>query len=182
AAGNNGSFTLYEDDGETMNYQKEDFCTSEFNLAWGENRAVFTKLKSAGNLAYIPNNRTYTLVFKGFSAKCAFFLNGESILACYNEKTHEYEVSVPNVTGADGFEVTVESDQGLIYENLASTDKILDIITKAQTDLAKKDRLYQSVTAILQKTKTDFSELVSDETDQTPQAVIEQLKLLGYKE
>lgn len=64
-AGNDGTFTLYEDDGESLNYLKGGFVTTKMNLNWRKDYCFIIEA-AIGNLELIPEKRSYTLELIGF--------------------------------------------------------------------------------------------------------------------
>lgn len=68
-AGADGTFTLYEDDGETFGYQCGKAVRTEYALDW--EAGVFTVSAASGDLALIPNMRKYRLVFYGLTEAAA---------------------------------------------------------------------------------------------------------------
>lgn len=59
-----GSFTLYEDDGETMNYKNGAFAETRFDVEENGGDLIFTINPAEGDLSVIPAERRYTLSFK----------------------------------------------------------------------------------------------------------------------
>ena len=62
ARGNN-SFTLYEDDGETLEYKNGAFCETKYTVSDSSNSLVFTVSPATGMLSLIPEKRSYILSF-----------------------------------------------------------------------------------------------------------------------
>ena len=61
----NSSFTLYEDDGESMNYQDGQFAETVFTVAQSpDGQLDFTISPAQGDLSVIPERRNYTVVFR----------------------------------------------------------------------------------------------------------------------
>lgn len=58
------SFTLYEDDGLTMNYQNGAYAETVFKIRETGTDVSFKISKASGDLSVIPENRDYTLVFE----------------------------------------------------------------------------------------------------------------------
>ena len=77
----NGSFTLYEDDGESMAYQSGAFCKTRFQVAQSENKLIFEIAPSEGDVSVIPKKRSYTLSFKDITAtkSLTVYINGRRV-------------------------------------------------------------------------------------------------------
>jgi alpha-D-xyloside xylohydrolase len=59
--GQNGSFTLYEDEGDTYNYESGQYSTIEFT--WDEAAQVLSIGARSGSYSGMPANRTFNIVF-----------------------------------------------------------------------------------------------------------------------
>lgn len=64
----NGSFTLYEDDGETENYKKGEFAETKFEIAEREGNVIFTIHPAEGNASVIPQKRNYKISFRNIKS------------------------------------------------------------------------------------------------------------------
>ena len=77
----NSSFTLYEDDGESMNYLTGQFAETVFHVAESSDGEVLFRIDPAqGDLTVIPAYRDYTVVFRDV-------VNAEAITVFRNGKT-----------------------------------------------------------------------------------------------
>lgn len=74
----NGSFILYEDDGETMNYKNGAFAETKFEINTAEKDIIFKINPADGDCSVIPENRNYKINF--FDTACAdnvkVYING----------------------------------------------------------------------------------------------------------
>ena len=70
-----GAFELYEDDGISQRYKSDGGCITRFQSAWQENQLEFSILPTEGNIAAIPQERTYNLHFKGIRQPHEIILN-----------------------------------------------------------------------------------------------------------
>ncbi len=124
AAGANGDFSLYEDDGTTLSYQDGNSVTRRFTLNWQDNSADFIIHKSVGNSDLIPNKRNFKLIFKGFKKDCKFNANFE-----YDSETNTYFIELNAVKSEDYIQIHVENIDGLLHDNsdyMSRCDKILN--------------------------------------------------------
>lgn len=77
----NGHFTLYEDDGTTMNYRDGAFAETTFEVTENGGDVTFTVFPAVGDLSVIPQNRTYSFSFKDIAAyeKVIVTVNGKRV-------------------------------------------------------------------------------------------------------
>ncbi|MCD7827114.1 MAG: DUF5110 domain-containing protein [Clostridiales bacterium] len=92
-----GCFTLYEDDGESKDYQRGAFAQTAFAVTEKDGDCVFTVSPAEGDISVLPAKRAYTLSFKDIS-KC------EKINVSVNGKRTSFK---ENKTG-DGIKIAVE--------------------------------------------------------------------------
>ncbi len=138
----NGSFTLYEDNGQ-VDFDNHN-CQTKFDIAYAENSNLTIKInKPTGDLSVVPENRQFTFIFKDIQPSKA---------TC---KTHDIAVNY------DGFlTVTVndfdgENDVVITLENAVRTtvdkmSKINELLSRCQGRINKKT----ANAAALNKAKT----------------------------
>ncbi len=151
AAGANGEFTLYEDDGETQNYKTGDFCTTRMTLDWTPTAATFTVQPAQGNTALVPTARDYTLTFKGFAKGTTFAVTGKALPAQYDAATNTYTVTVEGVATAQGVAVTAQHASALMSDNSDCLARILDLLTRSQCTINEKDWWHNRVKWVLER-------------------------------
>ncbi|MCR5754432.1 MAG: glycoside hydrolase family 31 protein [Acetatifactor sp.] len=78
-AGADGAFTLYEDDNESMNYQKGEAVFTELSLDWA--KKSFKIAAAKGNTGLIPNLRNYCVEFHGLCTE-----KPQEVVACAQGK------------------------------------------------------------------------------------------------
>jgi hypothetical protein len=61
--GEDNIYQLYEDDGETLAYEKGDFALTEFTQTWRNDQTRFEIHPTQGNTGFLSENRIYRLVF-----------------------------------------------------------------------------------------------------------------------
>lgn len=175
AAGASGSFTLYEDDGETEAYKEGAFATTEFALDWQETKAAFKIYPSKGNISFTTKKRNYNITFRGFKKGCRFFANGKEISAEYLPEGNEYILKLADVDALNGAELTLENRNGLIHDNSDYRERICDMLYRAQADFEVKLRLIWMV----DNRPQDIRSL--DQNDYITAATLELLDLGGNK-
>ena len=74
----NNTFTLYEDDGETLSYQDGAYCKTAFTVEENGSQVKFTVNKGEGDVSVVPQRRTYNLMFKDIvDAEVTVLVNGK---------------------------------------------------------------------------------------------------------
>jgi alpha-glucosidase (family GH31 glycosyl hydrolase) len=138
-AGADNQFTLYEDDGETVEYQQGRYVLTQFEQQWRENMLTFTIAPATCDLTVIPATRTYQLVLHGiaFPEQIALTLNGQSVTPAM-----QYDALAESLT------VTIAQ--------VRPTDALTLQLTAAQPSLlAKRDRRAETVRRMLRTFKLD---------------------------
>jgi hypothetical protein len=95
--GANRRFELFEDDGESSAYQQGTYRITPFTQEWGDNRLHFEIEPVQGFAAAGPQERTFTLLFKGIvlPEQVEVELDGQSfeIDSRYDSKTSTLRLS-----------------------------------------------------------------------------------------
>lgn len=138
-AGANGSFTLWEDDGNSPVDRDENWAATRLSLNW-ENRE-FTISSASGNLAVLPENRSWEMGFTGFE-ECGVkvSVNGLTIAANteYRQENHTLTVSLPPIKISD--EISVSFEKTKVAKN-QTEEECFCLLQKAQTELLLKDKI-----------------------------------------
>ncbi len=103
----NGSFTLYEDDGETMAYKNGAFCETEFSVSEREKQVVFRIGAVSGDCSVIPESRNYLISMRDLTAAetVEAFVNGEPFPADIVCKQGYVQILVSGITAAQTVEI-----------------------------------------------------------------------------
>ena len=144
APGDDGTFTLYEDDGESLAYQQGDFCTTKFSLDWSERCAVFSVAPAAGAIQLLPNARCWKLHFRGFRKGCTFCVGGDTLHADYDHSTNTYTVALQDVPVTEAVAVEVRHEQSLVHDNSDCREIVIDRLVRAQNSLDEKESLLKA--------------------------------------
>jgi hypothetical protein len=93
--GADGSFDLFEDEGNSNAYLQGVYVITPLRLAWGEEQAVFTLGPAQGEAGLLPAHRTVDLHFRGWNNPQAVVLqkNGVEIPAAA-----EYDASIHTIS------------------------------------------------------------------------------------
>ena len=132
APGASNTFRLYEDDGVTRAFEQGAFAETPMTLAWSEKEAVFTIGKPEGDASLVPENRTWTVIFRGWRKGCTFVSRGKPIAAEYDPQTNTYTVKLPQIQADEAIAIAVTHEDGLVHDNSDYRNRIIDCLTRAQ--------------------------------------------------
>lgn len=134
----NNSFTLYEDDGESMNFEKGQFAKTEMVQKATPTTLSFTIKKAKGDISVVPEKRDYQLVFENVKGAkdISVKVNGRKKNAEIVTKLSRTEVSIFGIKPTD--EVSVELSSYIKRENKSKKSLITDLLSKYQLSTAYK--------------------------------------------
>ncbi|WP_029232919.1 glycoside hydrolase family 31 protein [Butyrivibrio sp. VCB2006] len=154
-AGADGEYTLYEDDGISMNYRKGAFAETRFAVSYDASRKkiVFTIDPAKGDVSLTPSERSYELVFYGVRAESASDKSGELSLvyeagskdsqtSCNGLITSSSNVTIVRIhaTRVDE-QIVVELDNVTLLEN-DYKKLVYDILDRAWISTNDKEAVY----------------------------------------
>ncbi len=148
AAGASGTFTLYEDDGETLAYQQGDYAQTRITLDWQETHATLTIHPVEGSTAFVPT-RDWTVQLRGFRRGTMVSINGEELPVCYDEATNTAIVTLQEVQPERGVQLALYHEAALLHDNSDCRARILDRITRAQNSQRDKEFLMEIADRLL---------------------------------
>lgn len=137
-----GSFTLYEDDGETSNFQNGTFANTVFEVEQYGDDIVFTIYPVTGNVSIVPQERNFRLRFqdvcttqdisvtvedKAYKAKCEKDGRGMLVHLEHVLPSNKIIVVLKNVT---------------VYQNVDKKEALIELISKFQISSNKKGKVY----------------------------------------
>jgi len=145
-AGADGEFTLYEDDGISMNYQKGECAMTKFQLDY-QDQMEFIVHRAAGNIDLIPRQRSYRIKFLGFLEPNGILIEKNSVIA---EAGYQYdvlrnEIVVENITLKAEEELRIRFVSGM---KLASNDilnRCFTCLDLAQIEFEQKEKIYEKI-------------------------------------
>lgn len=143
--GANNSFTLYEDDGATRDYEDGKYVKTKITLDW-DNKTL-TISKPEGDLSLIPETRRYKVIFN-----CVNNVNVTSNVQ--KQKAYKNGAIEIKVSGMDDIVISFAKTVKILEND--HVGKIYDILDKAHSPHQEKQRIYN-----LSKEKT-INELISD--------------------
>lgn len=153
--GESGTFTMYEDDGVSMEYENGHSVTTYYALQWTDGKK-FVIEPAVGDLSLIPAQRTYTVKLYGIPADSVkeVLVSGVDVPfeKAYDEKRNILSVAFGAVKVTDKVEVLFKEDIELADNNIL--DNTYDILNRAQIAFQTKEwlfRLLKSNTGLTQK-------------------------------
>ena len=132
----NNTFTLYEDDGETLSYQNGEYLKTAFTVKEDGNKVSFTIAKSEGDSSVVPQSRTYVIKFKDI-------VNGDINANVDFTKSVEETVEITVTSGPeDTIEISLENCEFLT--NKPQKQELTKVISKFQMSTDKKGMIFGS--------------------------------------
>lgn len=135
-----GSFTLYEDDGETMNYKNGAFAETKFEINTAEKEIIFKIYPSAGDLTVIPEKRNYKINF--FDTACAdsvsVLVNGVKTDAAVKSED-SVSVTVCGIAPTDTVEIKVS---GAVLCTLNRREEYIETVSKYRISNEYKKKVF----------------------------------------
>lgn len=133
-------FTLYEDDGVTMNYENGECVKTKMELQWNE-KPKFIIHRPEGSENIITDNRSYTVVFRKISSYDGISVtaNNNAIpFKAYSKDSDTY-VCIEDVND----EVIICFDGGVTVSANDYKKDIFNILLHTQYDNDKKEQVYK---------------------------------------
>ncbi len=133
----NNTFTLYEDDGETLSYQNGEYLKTAFTVCEKGDKVSFSIAKAEGDTSVVPENRTYHIKFRDIVSGDVTVKGAEATVN--NNGTLEVTVTAK----ADAtVEIALENCKYL--ENGDMKQMLTNVISKFQMSTDRKGMIYNS--------------------------------------
>jgi hypothetical protein len=153
-AGADNGFTLYEDDGDTVDYLQGSRCLTPMSQAWQGNRLSFTLGPVEGDASLVPEMRTYHLVIHGVRAPDRVRLAVDGVeratASTYDENQERLILGEVVLRPFEQLTLTVEVDSGSL---LSKRDRRLETCRKFlaafRLDAGVKGRIDRDLPSIL---------------------------------
>ena len=138
----NGSFTLYEDDGETLSYQNGEYLKTAFAVKENGNKVEFSVSKADGVSSVVPESRSFVIKFKDIvSADVTVTVDGKDYSAKAEKRGDTIEITVKAKADAD---IVVTLDNCTFLANKDEKQELTRVISKFQMSTDKKGMIYNS--------------------------------------
>ena len=126
----NNTFTLYEDDGETLSYQNGEYLKTAFTVAESGNKVEFSIRKAEGTGAVAPEKRTYAVKFRDIVfADVNVTVNGEKVDSVIAKDGRTLEITVCAGNEAD---VSISLENCVYLENEDKRQALIKTVGKYQ--------------------------------------------------
>ena len=135
----NNTFTLYEDDGETLSYQNGEYLKTAFTVSENGKKVGFEIKKAEGDAKVCPENRTYVVKFKDIvNADISVTVDGEKADAeIRSNGTLEVVITAKTTSTV---EITAENCE--VLKNADKKQELTKTISKFQMSTDKKGMIY----------------------------------------
>lgn len=151
AAGADGSYTLYEDDGLSQEYTEGKFCTTEITFKWGNDDSSCTVSIGAatGETSLIPDKRSYEICLYGIQE------NAGTVISCSEDCP--VTVAADAVPDPAKNRMMIKLDMAPVNKKitinisgikLAENDKrkqVFDILERARIETSVKEAVYMKI-------------------------------------
>ena len=145
----NNPFELYEDDGETTAFQNGHFTLTPFDLKWEDDQTTFTLGPATGDLTLLPQQREYTLHFRGVGApqNVSVTLNGSPAPAFPKHDPKTQTLTFPDIplTPSDTLVIEFRSSSIDQPNRESKIENLQRLVTAFRLDNTVKQVLYDNL-------------------------------------
>ncbi len=126
----NNTFTLYEDDGETLSYQQGEYLKTDFTVKQYGDRVLFSIKKREGTSDVVPSKRNYVLKFNDIvAADVSVIVDGKKSAAAVKKCGKTLQVTV---TAKPDSTVEIEMTDCTYLQNESKKVALTNVISKFQ--------------------------------------------------
>lgn len=146
--GQEGSFTLYEDDGETLGYRQGESAETDMTLTADSDTIRFTVHPVRGHAELLPAARSFAVELVGCRPEpgsirvCA---DGADIPFRHSALSGGYGILVEADGVGTGSRLTVSIPRGSLHLHNDTVSAVFDFLNRAQIEFDLKDRIYDAV-------------------------------------
>ncbi len=138
----NNTFTLYEDDGDTLSYQNGEYLKTAFTVSEKADKVEFSVSKAEGIADVAPENRTFIFKFRDIvSADATVTVDGAEYTAKPEKTGDTIEISVTAKAVSD---IKITLANCVYLENKNEKQELTKVISKFQMSTDKKGMIYNS--------------------------------------
>jgi alpha-glucosidase (family GH31 glycosyl hydrolase) len=139
--GEDGRFTLYEDDGWSQEYLATGGCSTEFHSEWNDSTFSLRISPATGETKTIPQSRSYKIIFRGINSPSGYkvILNGQSIEVpmVYDEITRSATIGPVELKVNQSLSVQLNRPSKLKSDQ-RTEEKVLDLLHRARMETLSK--------------------------------------------
>ncbi len=147
--GANNTYQLYEDDGETLAYTEGQYAITTFNLAWSDERAVFSINPVHGDTILLSDKRIFKLVFHAITKPedISIELDGDSIQHpwVYEEQSHLLTITDLVLPTASSLRVELNSKHNLLFTSDRRQNNSRDLLDRFKLDVNIKQAFLDEI-------------------------------------
>ncbi len=138
----NNTFTLYEDDGDTLSYQNGEYLKTAFTVSENADKIDFSVSKADGIADVAPENRTFVIRFKDIvSADAKITVDGSDYDAKAEKDGDTIKITVTAKAVSD---IKIALSNCVYLENKNEKQELTKVISKFQMSTDKKGMIYNS--------------------------------------
>lgn len=135
----NNEFSLYEDDGETMNFENGEYSISKVNVSENGNELQIS-VTGGKQIDSIPSNRNYKFLLKDIeSFKSAKVYVNDTLV---ENAVSKGEILVSNISVEDNIQIIVE--EVIAKKNKSPRERALEVLIRYNGNNTKKQVVYKS--------------------------------------
>ena len=134
----NNTFELYEDDGETMNFEKGAFAVTQLSISEKNSEIKFIVNCAQGDKSVIPASRKYTLIFEDIKDASEITVTSNSRDKAFKVEKKHSKVYVVLSDVKPSAKIVVSLKGVSVRENKNKREMIIDVLSSYQLETAYK--------------------------------------------
>lgn len=170
-AGESGEFTMYEDDGISLDCENGAFATTKYSIYWEDTKHL-TIHPAEGDLSLIPPMRNYEIRIYGLPENSIqeICINGEKIESklSYDKERCIQTIAIDALKSESMFEISLEPSLSLAENQIAW--RLFRAINMAQIEYQWKEKLYNTIL-----NSTSVESMISDLMSMTIRTELKEL-------
>ncbi|MBR1811104.1 MAG: DUF5110 domain-containing protein [Clostridia bacterium] len=135
----NGSYTLYEDDGETLRFKDGAYTTRMFTVSETADALIFTLNAATGDTALVPAKRAFRLDFRNIGGYDRVEVDGGDAYKI-DKQADTLVLTLPGVTAAQSITVRVYAPR--LFINASREEKRIRFFSRMQGNNVQKKLRY----------------------------------------
>ena len=136
----NNTFTLYEDDGETLSYQQGAYLKTDFTVSEIGDKVYLSIAKNEGDVSVVHAKRTYILKFRDITAAdVTVMTNGKAAKFDMRKEGKTVEITV---TAKPSSTIEINLENCVYLENEDKKKALTNVISKFQMSTDYKGMLF----------------------------------------
>jgi hypothetical protein len=160
-AGANNEFILYEDEGDTVDYQDGKYCLTAFTQEWEPDKLAFSISAVTGQANLVPDNRQYQLFVYGIEEpeSVQLQIRGQEIVCRFAYDASQQKLVIYTLTLASEAELKlkIKRPKGLLARRNGTLENAKKAVSNFRMETMAKSALFQSLPEIM----TDLSHLAA---------------------